>query len=295
MSRKSACLSVLLVLFGGASHFVPASAQHFEKVKGNLTGVVAGRNEVFGIDTKLQVWRYSASSKSFSKIENASLIEVEVGGGTLSQVDEVWGIDADGDVYRFDYSKKEFLKVPGSLYQITVGVGNRDDCHPYEVWGSNATVIFRYNYRTKQFAQIAGSLFEVATGGGDVWGVNWPGQIFHFNFGTESWDLVPGKLQLISVGVNDVWGVDINGDALRYDPKTGAFNNVGGAVGDAYDFQAGGDGVWIRGVDSKIYRFDPSLGSFAQVPGAFYNIAVGSGAGVFGVNFSGQVFTFVRP
>jgi hypothetical protein len=149
MSRKTVYWSVVLDLIYCASLVGPASAQHFEKVKGNLTSVSAGRNEVFGLDGKCQVWRYEAGSKSFSKIAKASLVEIAVGGGTLSELDEVWGVSSENVVYRFNYSKKEFVQISEGLSQIAVGAGYQDDCHPYEIWGLTAEgQIFRYNYCT---------------------------------------------------------------------------------------------------------------------------------------------------
>ena len=136
---------VLLVLVCWASLVVPASAQHFQQVKGALAGVSAGRNEVFGFDVHANVWRYHATTDSFSKIANASLFQLAVGGGTLSQLDEVWGIEGNLNVYRFNYSTKVFDQIPGAvLEQIAVGEGTQDSCHPYEVWGVNASdQIFR--------------------------------------------------------------------------------------------------------------------------------------------------------
>jgi hypothetical protein len=292
MSRKIAPCSILSVLVGCASLIVPASAQHFKQVKGSLTSVSAGRNEVFGIDSGDQVWRYSASSKSFSKIAKVSLTHVAVGGGTLSQKDEVWGFNADF-VYRFNYSKKEFVQIPGILTQITVGPGNQDDCHPYEVWGVNSgDEIWRFNYCTNEFVQVGGSLIQVATGGGDVWGINSAGQIFHFNLAAQSWGQVSGFLTQIAVGVNDMWGLNGAGQLFRYDPKTGAFNEVAATVGEV---SAGGDGVWVIAGSDDIFRFDPSREEFVEVSGSLKSIAAGSGAGVFGVNSEDQVFTFVRP
>jgi hypothetical protein len=292
MSRKTAFSNVLLVLVCGTSLVAPASAQHFKQVKGSLTSVSAGRNEVFGIDADDNVWRYSASSKAFDKIANVSLTNVAVGGGTLSQNDEVWGFNANF-VYRFNYSKKEFVQIPGILTQIAVGIGNQDDCHPYEVWGLNSgDEIFRFNYCENAFVQVSGFLTHVATGGGDVWGLNSAGQIFHFNLAAESWQQVSGTLGTISVGVNDVWGINGSSQVFRYDSKTGLFNLVAAPVGEV---AAGGDGVWAINTSNEIFRFDPSREEFVQVTGSLKNIAAGSGAGVFGVNSADQVFTFVRP
>ena len=66
--------------------------------------------------------------------------------------DDVWGINASGNVYRFNYSTKVFNQVQGVLKQITVGLGDQDNCHPYEVWGINSSQnVFRYNYCTNKF------------------------------------------------------------------------------------------------------------------------------------------------
>jgi hypothetical protein len=292
MSRNAVFCNVLLVLACGASLVAPAPAQHFKQVKGTLTSVAAGRNEVFGVDAEDNVWRYSAGSKSFSKIAKVSLTQVAVGGGSLSQNDEVWGINASS-IYRFNYSKKEFVQVPGILTQISVGIGNQDNCHPYEVWGINAgEEVFRFNYCESAFVQVSGSLTQVATGGGDVWGLNNAGQIFHFNLAAESWQQISGALGTISVGVNDVWGINGSSQLYRYDAKTGVFNLVAAPVEEV---AAGGDGVWAINTSNAIFRFDPSREEFVQVTGELKGITAGSGAGVFGVNTGDQVFTFVRP
>src|SRR5580700_11273173 len=174
---------VLMVLVCLAALVVPASAQHFQQVKGSLSSVSAGRNEVFGLDAKDVVWRYNPKTSAFAKVKKASLVAVAVGGGTLSQLDEVWGLNAKTEVFRFDYTSKTFLQITGELTQIAVGVGNQDDCHPYEVWGVNPDdEIFRYNYCTAAFDQVTGSLSHVATSGGDVWGISSSGTISHFNF-----------------------------------------------------------------------------------------------------------------
>ncbi|MGD0213893.1 MAG: tectonin domain-containing protein, partial [Terriglobales bacterium] len=77
-----------------------------------------------------------------------------------------------------------------------------------------------------------------------------------------------------------------------YDPATGDFNISQGFV---HQIAAGGDGVWLLDTSDNIWRFDSSREAFVEVTGPFKNISVGSGAGVFAVNSSGAVFTFVRP
>ena len=297
MSRKNVYRSVLLVLISWASLVVPASAQEFKQVKGTLFGISAGRNEVFAFDIHTNVYRYHAvtgTTGSFAKVANVKFFQIAVGGGTLSQFDEVWGIEQNLNLYRFNYSTKVFDQIPSnSIEQIAVGEGTQDSCHPYEVWGVNPSgQIYRYNYCTVAFDEISGALTQVATGGGDVWGLNSAGAIFHFNFASQTFKSVSGTLTQISVGVNDVWGVNSSNNVFRYDPKTGLMNNVGG---NTVQVSAGGDGVWIIDTSSQIWHFDSSSESFVKVPGNLKTLSSGFGAGVFGINSSDAVFTFVRP
>jgi hypothetical protein len=293
MSRKDVFWSGLLILIGGVLFALPASAQHFEQVTGTLASVSAGRNEVFGFDTHANVWRLNPKTNSFDKIKKALLVDIAVGGGTLSQLDDVWGLDAKFNVYRFNYTTKAFDQISGAvLTQITVGAGNEDQCHPYEVWGiAPNDEVFRFDYCSGQFNQSAGSaLTQIATGGSDVWGII-NSVVFHYSFSQEKFIPVAGTLTQIAVGVNDVWGLNGN-DIFRYDPATGAFNPV---ADGAFQIAAGGDGVWLIDTSDNIWRFDSSAEKFVQVSGVLKSIAVGSGTGVFGVSASDQVFTFVRP
>ncbi|HEY1657615.1 MAG TPA: tectonin domain-containing protein [Candidatus Sulfotelmatobacter sp.] len=294
MSRKALPWTVPLTLICCAILTLPASAQHFQQVKGTLTQIAAGRNEVFGVDAASNIWRYNSTQKGFVSIQGL-LVQVAVGGGTVSQTDDVWGVNGTGRVFRFNYNTKLFVSTgKTTLTSITVGVGTQDKCHPYEVWGIYAPSQFayRYDYCLKGFSLVPSGLTEVATGGGDVWGVNGASEIFHYDFATEEFVQVPGVLSQISVGINDVWGVNGSAQIYRYDASTGSFPQVNGV---ALQISAGGDGVWALNGSDQIFRFDPSSASLIQVSGFLTNIAAGSGAGVWGINSAQQVFTFVRP
>ncbi len=182
---------------------IPASAQVFESVPGVLTQVVAGRAEVWGINSPHKVYRYNAPNAKFVQVAG-TLTHVAVGGGSLLQSDAVWGISSS---------------VSGVLTQITVGDSYTDNCHPYEVLGLNGGGVYRYNYCTAVFDNIpfSGSMTRISTGGGDVWGLNSAADIFQYNFQTQQWIQIGGTLQQIPVGVNDVWGLDGSGKACRYD------------------------------------------------------------------------------
>ena len=303
MSRKGFCWSVLAVLIGWAALVVPASAQHFQQVKGALAHVAAGRNEVFGVDATARVYRANATKTAFVRLVGPSLVQVAVGGGTSSgsQLDDVWGLDENQNMYHFDYKTKAFVATGGLLTQIVVGEGVEDKCHPYETWGINSSEqVFRYDYCAAQMLPITSpALTQIATGGGDVWGLDASGGVWHYDFSKGAFiNPIFAHFSQITVGVNDVWGVGLAVDGspvLRYDPNNGDLFSVTGLKNPLSQIAAGGDGVWAIDSSSNIFRYDPSSNSFVQIIGSLSNISVGSGAGVFGVNAIDEVFMFVRP
>jgi len=309
MPYKTVSPTVSLLLICGTLLIAPASAQHFQQINGTFVSVAAGANQVFAIDNFFKVWRFNATKQSFDKIKGAKLGQIAVGGGSLFQPDEVWG-QANGEVYHYNYATKTFDEIPGVLLSsITVGLGNHtlDNCHAYEVWGlTSSQQAFRYDYCADAFTQIPGaSPTQISTGGGDVWAIDSNGDVYSYAFGAQKFVQVPGAgagtLSQITVGINDVWGFGFGGiqeyTVYRYDPNSFAWISygAGGGVGD--QVVAGGDGVWVIDAPDSVYHMD-SLGyatGFEQVPGALTSIAVGSGAGVWGVNSSHQLFVFVRP
>lgn len=195
MYRTKVRFTLCLMLIWWVVAVAPASAQHFKQIPGSLDHVSAGRAEVWGIlCTKVycidsEVYRFDSSTHTFVKISGTpqGLVSIAVGGGSALQSDEVWGLDGiNNNVYRFNFTKNEFVKVPGSLFQIAVGEGDGDKCHPYEVWGIFGPNVadpgtFRYNYCTSKFDQI---------------------QTANSGLGT------PSPFAQIAVSANDVWGID---------------------------------------------------------------------------------------
>jgi hypothetical protein len=294
MLHKNVSWSIPLVLVSGALFAIPASAQHFEQVKGTLKSVAAGRNEVFGIDAKGLPWRYRAGREAFTKVSGAtSLVQIAVGGGTVSQLDEVWALATGGALYHFNFSTGAFDKVSAPEFsQIAVGEGVEDNCHPYEVWGVvDGSSINRYSYCSNSFELLnSGPWSQVATGGGTVWGID--GQDTANLFFNGGFLDVGGPVTQIAEGVNDMWAINSD-QILHYDPNTSnGFVQISGTL---KHIAAGGDGVWGVNAAGETFRWDFSSGALVQVPTTLASIAVGSGAGVWGVNSSDEVFTFVRP
>ncbi len=329
-SRTNVRFVLCLTLICWIAAVVPAAAQHFQQIPTSLSQIAAGRNEVWGLHFPGgQIYRLipgpdGANSADFLQIAG-SLSQIAVGGGALLQPDEVWGVNGAG-VFRFNLSTNAYVqKNPtGSatfFNQIAVGEGDSDSCHPYEVWGLASSVPassglpYRYNYCEGQFDQIplpSGSTIpftHIATGGSDVWALDADAHIWHFNQFTQAWRQITsggyyGTLQQITVGVNDVWGLDGNGTVYRYDPNYVTFVSIEAGNFPAKQIAAGGDGVWAIGPEAlggvAILRFDSGPQGFQSFtpfnppsPGA--QIAVGSGAGVWVVNSSNQVYAWVRP
>lgn len=293
MNRRVLLFAAAIVCWAGV--IGPASAQEFKAVTGTLTEVAAGRNEVWGLDGNHNVYRFSTTGQKFNKLGTVLLTQISVGGGSLMQNDEIWGVNTAGHIFQFNYTTGKLTQIPGGLVTVVVGEGDTDSCHPYEVWGINsAQSVFRYNYCTLQFVNVAGLLTHIATGGGDVWGLNGSADIFKFNFKTLAWTEIAGTLQQITVGANDVYGLDGAGKVYRYEGASGFVLIDGTNV--FTQVVAGGNGAWgINTNAANIVRFDPNVEGEIGVPGILSQIAVGYGAGVWGVNSAESVFSFVRP
>ena len=338
MSRTNACFALCLLLICSTVAVVPASAQHFQLMKGSLTQIAAGRNQVWGLNGG-KIYRFHSATKKFVQVSPGFVLaQIAVGGGSLLQPDEVWATDSE-DLWRFNLSTNTWtLETANStdfFNVVAVGEGDEDDsgCHPYEVWAlastfpANPGLPYRFNYCNGSFDQIplppnsTTNFTHIATGGSDTWALDANAHIWHYNQYENTWFQVTkggfdGTLQQITVGVNDAWGLDANGTVYRYVPSTATFVQVqAGSSIDVTQIAASGDGVWALQASSpssglcNVYRFQSyGLGSLTPGGGGFQafclsssgsldatQIAVGSGAGIWVVNESGQVNTWVRP
>lgn len=326
-------LCLLLVCWTAAS-VVPASAQGFIQLQGSLSTVAAGYSEVWGLRFPGGlIYRLNSNGTFYQVPGSLSQIAVGGGalftggpGGGGIQPDEVWGVNGAG-VFSFNlgacgavppynvcYTQHNPPGAATYFNHIAVGEGDLDSCHPYEVWAlassvpASSGVPYRFNYCQGQFDAIplpTGTPFtNIATAarGSDVWALDAHAQIWHLNPCICAWQQVGGgyggTLQHITVGSNDVWGIDGNGSIYRYDPYLGYFveRQSESNAGYAMEIAAGGDGVWaIEGSDSyNGLRLDSLAGQFVPVGSFWTQVAVGSGAGVFVINSSDQVFTWAR-
>jgi hypothetical protein len=296
-THKGRSLLVALAAVLSVASVQTLSAQTFYSVPvyggASLAQVSAGGKSVWGIDTSEVPYIYQGGE--FVPASNIALTQIAVGGGTTFQADEVWALDSLDRIYFASPGEMawNFNYVPGALSQIAVGPGYNDRCHPYEVWGVNASSqIYRFNYCTRQFEQVPGWLKQLSVGGGDIWGVNKSNQIFRFNFKTLTFKQLPGLLTQITVGVDGVWGINASQQIYQFDPSKQLFVGLPGYLAQ---ITAGGNGVWGLNSSSQIFRFDPGTQLFVQIPGLLATISVGTGGGVWGINASEQVYAFSRP
>jgi hypothetical protein len=281
MSRTNIRFALCLTLIGSIAAVVPASAQHFEQMKGaSLTQIAAGRNEVWGLNGS-EVYRFNSSTEKFAKVsvpnKGQGLTQIAVGGGTLLQKDEVWGVDVNGvgggPVYHFNWSTNKFDEYAGGrfgLSQIVVGPGYEDSCHPYEVWGIVVSTVFpqgtwRYNYCTSGFESITNpsgiDFSQIATGGGDIWAVSLI-SVINDGITLNTWEYLPPyggwalggtvlgtslDLSQVAVGASNVWAIAAEGNQACAG-TWGPIDTVQYFAGVCYttaQVATGADGAWI--------------------------------------------------
>ena len=300
--KNSVKASVLVLAFVLTIALSPSSlAQSFKKVgvKGGakMTQIASGGRSVWALATNGQPYIYQ--NNQFVLANTRSLTQIALGGGNLRQADAVWAVDSATNIYRASKSGTSwvFKQVPGNLDFIAVGIGYNDNCHPYEVWGLNPSAeIWRYDFCVKNWSQIPGSLGWMVVSGSDVWGINGNGTLYYFDYALGSFQQAMGGGALFAVGPQSVWVFDHSGitpDAVYQVTPSG---NIALAVQSLSQIQAGGDG--LRGIDlsGQVFELRYAAERSVQIPGiVLASIGVGSGGGVWGMDFTGQVFAFSTP
>jgi virginiamycin B lyase len=292
--KASLFAAIALALSAGANLAYPQS--FVQVTTSSLVQIAAGGQSMWGLNQSGQIFQFDPGAQKFTQVPG-QLTSIVVGGGTLGQLDEVWGLNGSHEIFRFNPQDLPapglFEQKPGFLSRISVGPGY-EPCHQAEVWGINASGdIYRFNYCANTFFQVPGILAQIAVGDGEVWGLNAAGQIYRFNFQTGTFLQAPGILAGIVTGGGQVWGINSSFQIFRLDRATGAFTQVQ-VPGALLNLSVGGNGVWALNFSGSIYRFDESSQEFVQVNGVLATIAVGSGAGVWGLD-ADHVFVFRTP
>lgn len=295
-TRSARWVGAMLLMGLAVSCVSPAQGQSFKKVgvKGSvkIKQVASGSNSAWALATDGTPYIFKINK--FVPAATMPLTQIAVGGGSLLQPDTVWALDGAGRIFNVVKSGTiwVFNQVPGTLDFIAAGIGYNDSCHPYEVWGLNpSAAIFRFNYCISTWEPVPGTLQTISIGGGEVWGLNGNGEIYRFDFSGSGFVKAfdgSGFLR-IAVGPDGFW--------LTYDnfwcerELSGSFSCQDLLKVD--QIQAGGDGVWVLDAAGQVFRLEHSLWRLTQVPNiVLSSISAGNGAGVFGVDSTGQVFAF---
>jgi hypothetical protein len=282
----------------------PALAQTFKKVSVKagvkLTQIAAGGTSIWGLTAS--GLPYVSKGKAFIPASTMSFTEIAVGGGNLRQPDTVWALDSAGQIYNASVSANlwTFNLKPGILSHIAVGIGYEDNCHPYEVWGVNPSgLIYRFNYCAANWENIPGTLQSLSVGGGDVYGVNGNSEVYQFNFPTLTFKQIISKVGVqedqVAAGSTGAWTMRTGSHPLEYDQNRDA------AVDLTYSYgftlvRVGSDGLWALDNLGHIYHFRRAAWKLLQIQAPlFTTMSVGNGAGVWAIDFSGNVWAFSTP
>lgn len=220
-----------------------------------------------------------ATPPSFTNVPG-SLTQVSVGAdGTVG------GVNAQQQIFQYQ-SDPGWANIPGALEQIAVGSSSA-------IWGINAQQqIYRWDSADSKWVNVPGSLTQIAVSAdGDVWGINYQSSIYHYNAQAGFFSEVPGTLaQIVAGSAGAIYGLNSAGSIYWYNLGTGYFEWIGGTIGFA-QIAAGADGDLWAVKNNGAYHYDVLHDTMDAAGGAsIAQVAIGSGASVFGVSVGGQVF-----
>jgi Tectonin domain len=303
-------------LYNSRVYRFKSNTESFDQIPGALTQIAVGggtllqSDEVWGINASGEIYRFDFTTKTLVQVPGA-LTQIAVGGaagyGDNCHPYEVWGINSP-NVYRYNYCYSQFESVPnagglGNFTQIAVGpIG--------DVWGlwqgtsyndyAAGSIVFEYTPWDANSVNGVEQVWRICNGCNSGYGPTQP--VF-------TW-------QQITVGTNQAWVVDSFGAIWFWAPSLNIAHSGPGVGIDIYGIDntqtsfpyapqvtqiaCGGDGVWFISSGGHMGHLVPGVVSYldeeppagADAPA---QIAVGSGAGVWMIDVSDQVYVWVRP
>ncbi len=218
---KSAVTAVVLF---SAVLLAVATATKWEQIDGDLKGVTASVNYLWGVDESDEI--YICSRPCTGKWDKVP--------GALMQVDaddtDVWGVYSSGSIWKrpVDGSGTKWQEVPGSLKHISAS-GNG------YIWGVN---IYDVIYKCKKpcsgdWKLVDGALKQIDGGYSYVYGVNSANEILGRPVdGSGEWRKIPGSMKYITGSGKDyVFGVNDADEVFRCrKPCTGKWKKMPGSL-----------------------------------------------------------------
>jgi virginiamycin B lyase len=288
-----AALNVTLLLL--ASHAV--RAQHMQQIPGaTLSQLAVGSPwNIWGVNSAHQIFRFNSATHTFNQVSGL-LVQIAVGGGNMQQPDAVWGVNSNQQIFQF--SGGSWVQVSGLLTSISVGTGH-GGCYPYEVWGVNSShQVWRFNNCTGKWEVGVSGFSSVTSSGAEVWGIGTNGNVYRFNFSTLAFEQMPSTMYQLAItgGGGAVFGLHTafpNPVIYEFNPGTQNWFQVPGTV---RTLSAGGNEVWGINRSNVLLKLSPTSQTWTSFPGSYSQVIVGNGGGgVWTIDFSGNVYTFVTP
>jgi virginiamycin B lyase len=274
-----------------------ARAQHMQQIPGaTLSQLAVGSPwNIWGVNSAHQIFRFNPATHAFGQV-SGSLVQIAVGGGNMQQADAVWGVNSNQQI--FQYSGGTWIQVSGLLTNISVGTGH-GGCYPYEVWGLNSGhQAWRFNYCSSKWEVGASYFTNIVSSGAEVWAIGTNSNVYRFNFSTLGFDQMPGTMYEVSIagGGGAVFGLHSgfpNALIYQFNPGTQNWSQVPGTV---RTLAAGGNEMWGINRSNVLFKITPTSQTWTSFPGSYSQVIVGNGGGgVWTIDFSGNVYTFVTP
>jgi hypothetical protein len=307
-----------------------SNTEGFDQVPGALTQIVVGggtlmqSDEVWGINNG-EVYRFDFNTNTLVNVPGPKpckfcfvfpFSQIAVGAGYADNCHpyEVWVTTSFvGSIYRYNYCTSQLENIPNGapgnppLIQIAVGGGG-------DVW----ELLGPYTFDGESLGPSACEYFPGLFQGSSTPPIQGYWDRCFSTYGTTNAAPAPGvSWQQLAVGINDVWAVDSAGEIWSWAPQDFVGQpwaplllfppgDPSGSATFATKIASGGDGAWIiygfSATESQglIARYNFQNFGFINVPlppdtPAVAQIAVGSGAGVWVLDTSDEVFVFVRP
>jgi len=247
----------------------------FVQVPGALAQVaVARRDEVWGVNSSSDVFRFNPLSGRFDAVPGAPKLEVIAVANAETQA-EVMGINALSDIFRLNPATRQFDQIPGKLEQLHVW------------WGLNPLgEAFSFDRRTNSFRRVPGGELVMITSIG--WGCNRQSEVFVG--GLARFDKVPGRLTTISGDTGEPWGLYPSpqqsglvrsNDIFKFNLGAGIFEQI---PGDLMTLNTSGQSVWGLSAFHEIFRFNWNTEAFEQIPGSLdFGLSVAFDGDVWGL------------
>ncbi len=275
---------------GSVSHLVSG---RFVSAGAKLESIVVGDDgDVYGLSKNGQPRWWNPGTASFQNVGGAggfSRLAVGADGA-------LWALKSGVAEY-FNVLRDEFVSTSLRLSDLALGTGE-------SVYGLTAAGdVESWQAPARKWGSLSGPahLRTLAVGGdGTVWAITTANAVYELTgqarLPYHKFAQVPGSVEQLSVGADgSTWAVHSN-SADYFDPSTQAWTAVKGAAMTQVSVGAGDDAWGVHcptgGSDCSVWRYSAQQEKWVSVPGELNLVEVAADGAVWGLNASGDVFTY---